>query len=130
MYNLKAARIAKNMTQEELGKKVNVQKSAISKYERGEIQPSHDVLIKLSEVLDVTIDYLFGRNTELWQAAYQKICEEQPADGNAKELSPLETEILDAYKRLKESHDPKDRAAVAAVEQLLRLNERGSDDTE
>lgn len=61
MENLKAARIRKHLTQEQLGMLVNVQKSAISKYERGAIQPSKEILLKLSEVLDVSIDYLLGR---------------------------------------------------------------------
>ncbi len=61
MNNLKSARNAKGLSQGALGEKVNVQKSAISKYERGDIQPSQDVLIKLAEVLDVSIDYLLGR---------------------------------------------------------------------
>lgn len=59
--NLKTARINKGLTQEELGIKVNVQKSAISKYERGDIQPSQEVLVKMADVLDVTVDYLLGR---------------------------------------------------------------------
>ena len=64
MENLKAARIRKHLTQEQLGALVNVQKSAISKYERGAIQPSKEVLLKLSEVLDVSVDYLLGITDE------------------------------------------------------------------
>lgn len=61
MKNLKSARLLKNLTCEQLGNLVNVQKSAISKYERGEIQPSQDILIKLSEILNVTTDYLLDK---------------------------------------------------------------------
>ncbi len=60
MKNLKIARIKKGFTQEELGKMVNVQKSAVSKYERGEIQPSQEVLMAFSRILEVTTDYLLG----------------------------------------------------------------------
>ena len=62
MKNLRLARKAKHFTQEDLGKLVNVQKAAISKYEKGYIQPSHEILIKLSEALDVSVDYLIGNN--------------------------------------------------------------------
>lgn len=65
MLNLKIARNNKGLTQEELGKLVNVQKSAISKYERGEIQPSQEVLIKLSQILNVTTDYLLGNDKSI-----------------------------------------------------------------
>lgn len=61
MENLKNARKLKNLTQEQLGELVNVQKSAISKYERGAIQPSQDILIRISEVLCVSVDYLLGK---------------------------------------------------------------------
>lgn len=62
MENLKKARKYKNLTQEQLGNLVNVQKSAISKYERGAIQPSQDILIRISEVLNVSVDYLLGKS--------------------------------------------------------------------
>ncbi len=62
MENLRLARKAKHLTQEDLGKLVNVQKAAISKYEKGYIQPSQEILIKLSEVLDVSTDYLIGNS--------------------------------------------------------------------
>lgn len=40
MTRIKELRLAKNITQEELGKVLNVQKTAISKYENGRIEPS------------------------------------------------------------------------------------------
>ena len=51
---IKEARKAKNMTQSELGAKVGVQKSAVSKWERGETQNiKRSVLQKLSYYLDL-----------------------------------------------------------------------------
>ena len=47
-------------TCESLGKLINVQKSAVSKYERGDIQPSKDVLIKMAQILNCSTDYLYG----------------------------------------------------------------------
>ena len=51
---IREARKAKNMTQSELGAKVGVQKSAVSKWERGETQNiKRSVLQKLSYYLDL-----------------------------------------------------------------------------
>ena len=51
---IKAARIEKRMTQEELGKAIGVQKSAIAKYENGRVvNIKRSVLKKISDVLDI-----------------------------------------------------------------------------
>ena len=62
MDNLRIRRKEKGFTCESLGKLINVQKSAVSKYERGEIQPSKEVLLKLAKILDCSTDYLLGRS--------------------------------------------------------------------
>ncbi|GKX29054.1 hypothetical protein SH1V18_15340 [Vallitalea longa] len=58
---LKKLRIDNHLTQEELGKKVNLKKSAISKYEKGRVEPNIDVIIKFAEIFNVSIDYLIGK---------------------------------------------------------------------
>lgn len=45
-------------TQAELGEKLDVQQKQVSAYERGVNIPSTEVLIKLAEVFNVTLDYL------------------------------------------------------------------------
>lgn len=51
---IKAARIANGMTQEELGKILGVQKSAIAKYESGRVvNIKRSTLKKISDVLDI-----------------------------------------------------------------------------
>lgn len=59
---IKELRLAKNITQEELGKVLNVQKAAISKYENGRVDPSIEVLKLASKFFDVSTDYLLGRS--------------------------------------------------------------------
>ena len=63
MNNIRKARLAKNLTGEQLGALVGVKKSAISKYERDEIQPSKDILFAMADELDCSIDYLLGRTS-------------------------------------------------------------------
>lgn len=51
---IRTARIAKGMTQEELGKKLGVQKSAIAKYESGRVvNIKRTTLKKISDVLEI-----------------------------------------------------------------------------
>lgn len=58
---LKERRLLKKLTLEQLGTIVGVQKSAVSKWERGKNIPKGDILLKLCNVLECTADYLTGR---------------------------------------------------------------------
>lgn len=60
---IKKFRIAKGITQEQLGLLVGVTTQAVSKWERGGT-PDAELLPKLSEVLSVSIDSLFGIGDE------------------------------------------------------------------
>jgi transcriptional regulator with XRE-family HTH domain len=55
---LKKLRIENHLTQEELGNKVNLKKSAISKYERGRVEPNIELVVKFAEIFNVSVDYL------------------------------------------------------------------------
>lgn len=59
---LKELRIERNMTQQELGKLVNMSKMAISHWEKGHSEPSIAQLIVLSNYFNVTVDYLIGKS--------------------------------------------------------------------
>lgn len=62
---IKTARIAKGITQQELGDAVGVQKSAIAKYENGRvINIKRNVLQGLADTLDLDIASLVGDNNE------------------------------------------------------------------
>lgn len=57
---IKEERIKQGLTQEELGNMIGVSKTAISYYERGKEQPKMEKLKKLTEVLNLTPNYIFG----------------------------------------------------------------------
>lgn len=63
---IKSARIAKGMTQEELGKLLGVQKSAIAKYESGRVvNIKRTTLKKISDILDLRpAELIFEANRE------------------------------------------------------------------
>lgn len=58
MNNLKACRERAALTQQELAELINVDRSAISKWETGEFLPRTDKLPAIAKALDCTIDEL------------------------------------------------------------------------
>lgn len=58
---LKQLRKDNNMLQSDLAAHFNVSKSAVSGWEVGRNQPSYDILIEMSILFGVTVDYLIGR---------------------------------------------------------------------
>lgn len=60
--NLKLARKAKGLSQEELAIKLNVVRQTISKWEQGLSVPDAEMLISISEVFDTPISTLLGEN--------------------------------------------------------------------
>ena len=60
MNRLREARKRKHLTMKELGTMVGVTEAAISHYELGKRQPDNEIIVKLSNCLGVTVDYLLG----------------------------------------------------------------------
>lgn len=58
--NLKNLRKAKGLSQEELAQKLNVVRQTISKWEKGTSVPDSEMLIKIAEELDTTVNVLLG----------------------------------------------------------------------
>lgn len=75
MNRLKMLREEFEMKQSELGKLLNVKDSAISKYESGKVPLTGETLIKLSEIFNVTTDYLLGvsENRNNYTVSYEDI---------------------------------------------------------
>jgi len=62
---LRAARVARRLTQETIAEITQVPTRSYQKYEEGASYPSIDRLIKLADALDVSTDYLLGRDEYL-----------------------------------------------------------------
>ena len=61
MNRIKNLREELNMTQQELADKLEGAKSTVAMYEKGNRKPSLEVLVKLSEIFDCSIDYILGK---------------------------------------------------------------------
>ena len=58
---LKEERESKGLTQVDLANKLNISKQTVYKYERGIAIPSVPTLLEMADMLDCSMDYLFGR---------------------------------------------------------------------
>lgn len=63
MYNLRLKEIRKerHLTQIEMSKLLNVRQNTYSQYETGVNEPSLEILIKISDIFKVPLDYLIQR---------------------------------------------------------------------
>ncbi|OGS72026.1 MAG: transcriptional regulator [Flavobacteria bacterium RIFCSPLOWO2_12_FULL_35_11] len=51
----------KGISQADLGKQIGTSGDVIGRYERGDITPSIDVVAKIADALEVSIDFLVGK---------------------------------------------------------------------
>lgn len=61
MNRIKLLREEKSMSQKELSIKLGVSEGSISLYENEGRKPSYEILLKLSEIFDCSIDYIVGK---------------------------------------------------------------------
>lgn len=108
---LKELRQSKGITSDRLCNDIGITSSSYRNYERNDRNPPYDVLIKIADYYNVTLDYLFGRekqnpllemqvkpinDEEMWQA-YDKLPDV------AKEIFVEVMEVLAKASRKKET---------------------------
>lgn len=64
MFNkrLRKMRMKRNLTQQNIADAINVALRSYQCYETGTRTPSYDLLVRIADTLDVSIDYLLGRD--------------------------------------------------------------------
>lgn len=86
---LKELRIIKNISQQEIADYLHCTTASYSRYETGSRMPSADLLVKIADYFDVTLDYLLGRENisenGLTQFETDLINAARKADGRAKD---------------------------------------------
>ena len=103
--NIKAARINKGLTQQDLATALNTTKSAVSRYELGKREPRYKLLQEMAVILDVSCSELIGdADVELEMRKSElraKISEALKESASANDLlQNLEDELLGYYRRL------------------------------
>lgn len=111
---LQELREDKNLTQDEIAQTLGVNRSTISLYETGRVPVPHDSLIKLANLFNVNLDYLFGRTRVrfCWDQLYDTL--------------PTETGSIDLNKlfALLNSLSPHNREIILDVIDGLILKEK------
>jgi len=73
MNRIKLLREKMNISQEELAQKLELSKGIISLYENDKRKPSYDVLMKLSELFNCSMDYIIGNDTNTLVNVYSSV---------------------------------------------------------
>lgn len=97
MERLKKLRELKNMTQVRLAIELGVSQETISGYEIGKATPPADMLVKLADILDTSVDYILSRTDNRY---FNKL--------NKSDLNDDELELILIYRKLPQNK--KDRA--------------------
>ena len=61
---LRELRKKNHVTQAKLANYLNLDASSVAKYESGKVTPSPDVLLKIAQYFDVSVDYLLGKDSD------------------------------------------------------------------
>lgn len=91
---IKDLRLGKNMKQSELAVALGVSVATISNWERGVYEPDQNSLLRLSEMFNVTVDYLIGNESEQ---------QKKPIEANVPDEllnSPIKLEALSVFSSL------------------------------
>ena len=102
---LKDLRTIKGVTQKEVARALNTTDDTIYSWEKGRSQPSLEMLFKLADYFDCTIDYLVGREDDFGVV--------QTAPNYA--LTALESEMLSHFRKLDMSSQHKAIGYVYAL---------------
>ena len=58
---LKELRIGENLTQQQLSEKLKISRVNYTRYERDQVRPDYETLIKIADFYEVSLDEIFDR---------------------------------------------------------------------
>jgi len=115
MNRIRMLREERGWTQAQLGEMLNVKDSAISKYETEKIPLTADTLKRLSEIFDVSVDYILGLSPA------RKPCGTSHAKPKILEaIASKDTDLLETMESLS---DEAKKKAMEYIDMLKTLDE-------
>ena len=108
MKRIAELRKEEHLNQTGLGLKLNVSQKMISAYESGAHQPSIDTLIRMSEIFNVSVDYMI-ENSDIRMKAERLV-----KDG----LTANEAELLELFNELDEKRQQRAIGIIFALKCL------------
>ncbi len=99
---IRSLRLQKNLLQKDLAQILKVSKSTMSNYERNYSTPDPDILVKLADYFNVSIDYLFDYDeSHKFELAKESTDYNHPISSF---LSKDEWNVLNYYNRLQDEN--------------------------
>ena len=92
---IKQLRVARDLSQKALAKKINISQSTVAAWEVGRREPTLDGIADLCAFFGVTSDYLLGRVDNPLSVV--------PVDTPYEQVTPFEKEILARYRHMSEA---------------------------
>lgn len=89
---LRALRNSRNLRQEDIARVVGVTPEAIGLYEANKREPKGEILLKLAEIFDVSVDYLMGRDNPV--NLREALLSDSPVRYGRRTLGPKQKESL------------------------------------
>ncbi|MTD23323.1 helix-turn-helix domain-containing protein [Enterococcus faecium] len=123
---IKELRKKHRITQEDLAKKLGIGKSAISNYESGYRMPKQDLLFKLANIFDVSVDNFFPSNTSDSIFDKDNIILSLINETSSKLTLPRQQKVYDfAQNQFKEQHreDSQMNRSITSLEQFRKKKE-------
>lgn len=102
MYRIRELRKERHMNQQRLAMEFNISQAAVSNYEKGNPEPDIQLIIKMADYFNVSIDYLAGKSDKKFNIS-------------ADDLKDDEMEILQDYSRLSEIKKAKASAYIKGL---------------
>ena len=98
--NIRSLRVAKGLTQEQLGYELGVSAQAVSRWENGATYPDITMLPMIADYFNVTLDELIGRGRELnsnEREAFFKMAQEKYCSGETSCVIEMYDEMLQKH---------------------------------
>ncbi len=86
---IRKMRIDRNMKSDALAEKLEISTSHLGRVERGELFPTHDIIIDCSRILDVSIDYFYQDIPDMPRTSLKRALEDE-----LEQLTPQQLKIF------------------------------------
>lgn len=109
---IRELRKLKGMNQEQLGKLLNIEKSQISKYEKGTNQPPIDKIKKLAEIFDINPDELLNPESSV-----------KRNNSNDPNSSRLRDKVIELQEQILEMKNLEGKKLDEVIDKVSKMND-------
>lgn len=118
---LKQLRIERGLTQQQLADILNISKSSINMYERGEREPGFETLEAIADVFNVDMNFLLGKSH-----VKNQLLEDTPLSKTDELIKddPLAGQLFAAYGKVKEEFSQAEIDDITMIMEMIAEKKR------